>query len=509
MKRFARGIALAAVLCLGLTGCVGAFRPPSTSSTSTPSPESVNADLSPYYKQTLRWKACSGSFECATAIAPEDWSDPGGKRIELALIRHRATGERQGSLIVNPGGPGGSGYDFIRDSLDFAVDARLQRSFDIVGFDPRGVNHSTAVSCYPDDDQLTSFLFPDLPGAIGSASWIATSTARYTDFAAACAKNTGSLLGHVDTISTVRDLDMLRAALGDRKLHYLGYSYGTLLGSTYAGMFPRKTGRLVLDGALDPSSTLDDVLVGQAAGFEGAFRAYLKDCLTRSSCPFRGRSVDESLGLVRQLLTQVQQTPIRNADGRELNASVLFTSIAFPLYNKGNWQYEDSLFTDIRRGSAKVAFQLADQYYERTADGSYADNSAEAFSAINCLDYPVETDVDALRDQAARIVEAAPTFGLEFSYDYTCVKWPYPPTRTPGPVAAKGSAPIVVVGTTGDPATPYKWAQGLASQLDNGHLVTYRGEGHTAYGSSNDCVDSAVDDFLVDGTVPKGGLTCG
>ncbi|MBI5161164.1 MAG: alpha/beta fold hydrolase [Micrococcales bacterium] len=496
-------------MAIMLAGCVSAFRPPSTTSTSRPSFESVAADLKPYYAQKLVWKSCSGGFECTTAIAPMEWSKPGGKRIELALIRHRATGERLGSLLFNPGGPGASGYDFLRDAMDAAVSADLQSRFDIVGFDPRGVNRSTAVQCYRNPDDLTRFLYGVLPGTQGSDEWLAAAGKQYAAFAAACQRSTGPLLGYVDTESAARDLDMMRAALGDRKLNYLGYSYGTLLGATYAGLFPKRTGRLVLDGALDPTTTQEELLLRQAQGFENAFRAYLADCLQRDGCPFRGKTVDQSAELVRQLLAQVQQQPIRNTDGRELGASTLFTAIIYPLYSPQTWSYEDSLFADVRKGSARVAFQLADQYNDRQAGGGYASNSTEAFIAINCLGYPVEKDPAALRAQSQRLVQAAPTFGLQLSYDLSCVNWPYPPTRQPGPIRAAGSAPIVVVGTTGDPATPYRWAQGLAGQLENGRLLTYRGQGHTGYNKGNDCVDTAVDDFFVKGTVPKAGLVCG
>lgn len=508
MKRGMRAAALGVALALVLSGCVSWFRPPPSTSTSTPTSESVSAELRPYYRQKLVWRACGPNRQCTNAVAPLDWSDPGGKRIRLALIRSRATGERIGSLLFNPGGPGASGYDFLRDSLESVVTPDLISRFDVVGFDPRGVNRSTAVRCTTRPEQLDALLYGVLPGAQGSPPWLAAAAKQYSEFGARCAELTGPLLGKVDTRSAARDLDMLRAALGDRTLNYLGYSYGTFLGATYAGLFPKKTGRLVLDGAIDPTTTGEELAVVQAEGFENALRAYLVDCLTRSSCPFRGGTVESALARIRSLLAAVQRQPIRNSDGRELGSSTLFTAIIFPLYSKSNWTYEDQLFKDVEKGSARVAFSLADAYADRKANGSYTDNSNEAFIAINCLDYPANADPAALQAQAAELARVAPTLGPSLSYDVSCANWPYRAVRTPAPITAAGSAPILVVGTTGDPATPYRWAQGLADQLQNGRLLTFKGEGHTAYNKGNECVDSTVNRFFIEGTVPKKGSTC-
>jgi pimeloyl-ACP methyl ester carboxylesterase len=495
-------VALAAVLVL--SGCVGSFLPPAPSTSSKPTGEKVAADLQPFYSQVLQWKTCeSGDFQCATAKAPLDWSNPARATIKLALIRKTATGTRLGSLLVNPGGPGASGFDFIKDSLTYAVDAKLRSSFDIVGFDPRGVNHSSAVKCYDDSTNFDSFLFDITPGAIGSDQWLAASDASNAKFGQDCLKYTGDLLGFIDTNSAARDLDLLRATLGDKKLNYLGYSYGTLLGATYAELYPKKTGHLVLDGVVDPATTEFQVTETQAKGFESAMRAYLKDCLASSKCPFNG-TVTSSMAKVRSILDSLDRSPIRNADGRELGSSTMFEAIILPLYSQSTWKYLNTLFTDVEQGSADVAFQLADSYVGRNADGTYKDNSFEALIAINCLDYK-STDTDAnMRIEAAAIDKVAPTFGPEMSYGGTsCNNWPFKSTRERGPIAAKGSAPIVVVGTTNDPATPYVWAQNLAKELQHGYLVTHKGEGHTAYNKSNSCVNNAVDDFFISGTVPR------
>ncbi len=501
-------VAAGLALLVPLSGCVTLFIPPQPERTSQPTDEKVDDALVPYYSQVLTWSKCEGSFQCATATAPLDWSDPARDSIHLALIRSVATGSRLGSLLVNPGGPGGSGYDFIRDSLSYAVDSRLAERYDIVGFDPRGVNRSSAVSCYDDPSELDAFLFDIPPDRHGTEALIDDIEQAYADFGQACLEHTGELLGYVDTISAAHDLDLLRAILGDAKLNYLGYSYGTFLGATYAGLYPEKTGRLVLDGAIDPATTDFDVTATQAKGFEDAARAYLADCLTGSRCPFRG-TVDAGMARIRTLLDRLDASPLRASDGRMLGSDTMFTAIILPLYSQSNWPYLSDLFTDVFQGAADYAFQLADAYNGRNPDGTYEDNSTEAFIAINCLDYVSSSTRETLEAEAAELARIAPTFGPQMSYGGTsCNQWPFPATRVREAIRAPGSAPILVVGTTNDPATPYQWSVNLAAQLESGHLVTYHGEGHTAYNKSNSCVNNAVDDFFIDGKVPARDPDC-
>lgn len=500
-------VAIAAITALTLTGCVTWFLPQDTATTSTPAAEDVTAELRPFYEQRLSWSSCADGMQCTTVEAPSDWSHPSAGEVKLALIRQPAKGTKQGSLLVNPGGPGGSGYDFVKESVDYATDTSLQEHFDVVGFDPRGVGQSSAVTCY-DAKKMDEYLYAITPGIRGSDQWIAENAAVAKSFGAACSENTGALLGHVDTVSAARDLDLLRAVLGDEKLNYLGYSYGTYLGAVYAGLYPGKTGRLVLDGALDPAASTTDVTTVQAQGFESALRAYLKDCLTQKDCPFRG-SVDDGMTTVSQLLAAVDGSPIRNADGRELGANTLVTAIIYPLYNPDAWTYLSKMFASVMQGSAAAAFTLADAYNSRNSDGTYADNSTEAFTAINCLDYTYDADPATMRAEAKALAQAAPVIGPYMAYgDVGCVNWPYTSTVERGPITAAGSAPIVVIGTTNDPATPYVWAKNMASELENGHLLTYEGEGHTAYNKSNSCVNDAVNAFLIQGTVPPAGKTC-
>jgi pimeloyl-ACP methyl ester carboxylesterase len=502
-RHVVRALSASLAVALTLAGCslssgTGSADPVASSS---PLGEVTTPELQPFYSQVLSWVPCEDGFQCATASAPMDWSDPASASIELALIRSEASGDALGSLLVNPGGPGASGYDFVAASLDYAVSSDLQKSYDIVGFDPRGVGRSSAVSCYDDPAELTDYIFGIPDQAFGSPGYITEIEDGAAQFGQDCLTHTGPLLGFVDTVSAARDLDLLRSVLGDEKLNYLGSSYGTLLGATYADLYPQNTGRLVLDGALDPTTSSFDVTATQAQGFESAFDAYLADCLT-GDCPFDG-TVEEAEADTRAILASLAASPLRASDGRMLGSATMFTAIILPLYSAESWPYLTQLFDSVKAGDADFAFQLADNYYSRNPDGTYSDNSTEAFIAVNCLDYPTETTTEELAGEAARLAELAPTFGPAMSYGGTsCARWPFPATRVRAPIAAAGSAPIVVVGTTNDPATPYVWAQALAAQLENGHLVTYRGEGHTAYNKSNACVDDAVDSFFLEGTVP-------
>ena len=508
--RRTRSAALALLLASSflLSGCFLAGGTP-RSGTSEPTREEVAANLEEFYWQTLEWESCEGgNFQCATAKAPLDWDEPERDSIDLALIRSTSSGEPTGSLLVNPGGPGGSGVNFVRDSVEYATSDRLRASYDIVGFDPRGVGASSAVDCYDDPDELTDFLYELSPNEPGTDAWIDDLERSNAEFGAAGLEHTGELLGYVDTVSAARDLDLLRAVLGDEKLNYLGYSYGTLLGATYAELYPRNTGRLVLDGAVDPATTDFEVTATQAQGFESALRAFLADCLTGSECAFRG-TVDQAMAEVALIFDRLDRSPLRAVDGRMLGSSAMFTAIILPLYSQETWPYLSTLFEDVRAGSAEVAFSLADSYYSRDENGEFLDNSSEAFIAINCLDYMSTSTRETLQAEAAELATLAPVFGPQMSYGGTsCDEWPFPSTRERTPIAAAGSGPILVVGTTNDPATPYKWAVSLAEQLENGHLVSYDGEGHTAYNKSNACVNDAVDGYFIDGTVPESDPQC-
>lgn len=456
-----------------------------------------------YYGQSLEWTDCGEGFQCATASAPLSWHDAGAGSIEISLKRIPASGQKVGSLLVNPGGPGGSGVEFVGDPARFGQS--LRSSFDIVGFDPRGVGKSTPVKCY-DDAGKDEFLSKDYPY---TPDGLAARQDAVREWGQACAENTGPLLGNVDTQSAARDMDMLRGALGDDKLNFLGFSYGTQLGATYAGLFPKRTGRLVLDGALDTTLGSDEVALQQAEGFESALRAYVTDCQAGSDCPLTG-DVTSGLQQIQAIVEDAEPNPIPTSSGRPVTKKLAFYGVAVTMYDEGSWSFLTQALREVLwEGTGDDLLYLADVYNDRNEDGTFKSNSEEAFRAINCADARAEEDMAKMQQLAAQIQEAAPTLGESFGYSgIECTDWPYPAAEQEFDPAAKGAPPIVVVGTTNDPATPYRWAESLAKTLSSGTLVTYEGEGHTAYGRSNTCVSTAVEDYLVEGTVPENGLTC-
>ncbi|WP_241237027.1 alpha/beta hydrolase [Georgenia faecalis] len=465
------------------------------------------AGLEVYYDQDVAWEACGDDFECARVEVPLDYAVPDGERIELALKRLPAEDgdARIGSLLINPGGPGGSGVQLV-EAADFLFSADVRERFDLVGFDPRGVNESDAVECVSDAelDEMRSTEYD-----VETPEGLAEFTASATELGEKCAAGTGPLLAHVDTESAARDLDILRDVVGDPQLYYFGYSYGTFLGAIYAETFPANVGRMVLDGAVDPALDSAALVMGQAVGFENAIRAYAEDCLAGDDCPLKG-DVDDAVGQIQDLLATAEATPLPTGSDRELTGSLAASGIIMTLYDNEYWPLLTSaLDAAMYDGDGSQLLFLADVSAEREEDGSYLTNSTEAFNAINCLDYPAEADLAQMQAQAAELAEASPTFGEMLAYgDITCDVWPYPSTAERTEVHAEGAAPILVIGTTGDPATPYEWSVSLAEQLADAVLVTYEGEGHTAYGRSNSCVTEAVDTYLIEGTLPEDGLTC-
>ncbi|GAA4376885.1 alpha/beta hydrolase [Agromyces bauzanensis] len=494
-----------ALTALALSGCgMSLFFP--VVEESTPFPQDVDPSIEPYYSQVLRWEQC-GDFQCATATAPLDWDDPSAGDIELALIRQPAREDRIGSLLVNPGGPGVSGYNVVAEALDTAVTEPIQDRYDIVGFDPRGVGRSTAVTCLEDDD-LDRLLYGSAAGSRGSDTWLTAQNERTHSFGQACLANTGALLANVDTVSTARDLDMLRAALGEEHLDYLGFSYGAYLGTVYAGTYPDRVGRIVLDGAIDPALGDAQITIAQAQGLEAALRSYLAACMPAATCPFQG-TVDDAMATVRGILDAVSKNPIASTDGRLLTADTLLIAIAAPLYDADTWPALDTLFGTVVAGQAEFALTIVDGYYGRTPEGEYDGNQMEALRAIRCLDYPAQNSVAVMKEQGRALTEAAPHLGPYLAYgDLACLSWPHRSERAPAPITAPGAAPILVLGTTNDPATPYAWAVAVASQLESGVLVTLQGEGHTAFNAGNACVDAIVEQYLLDGVVTAADVVC-
>ena len=394
--------------------------------------------------------------------------------------------------------------EFVRDeaSLD-GFPSVLRKHFDIVGFDPRGVNSSTAVRCIDNLDGRA-----EIDPSPDTAAELKALVADARAYAAACAKRNQGLLPYLSTDAVARDLDAIRQAVGDKQLSYLGFSYGTLIGSTYAQLFPDHIRAMVLDGAIDPALDLEQFRAGQAKGFEGALASFLKDCAARTACAFHegGRSVQA----FNALMASIDAKPLRAVrlkDPRLIGPGIAWYSVLAALYSKDAWPTLATTLELAKRGDGSLMLLIADPYRGRKPNGSYS-NEQDAYTANTCLDFPAPTDVAAYTSWAKAFEAVAPHFAAMVAYnDLSCAFWPVAAERTPGPVSAAGAPPIVVVGTTGDPATPYPWAVALARELDSGVLVTHQGEGHTAYQSST-CVQRAVDLYLVDLTVPKQGLVC-
>lgn len=510
-----RGLPAAAMaLVVGVSGCALVDRPakeepapPTSAAPRTPPPSA--AGLEDFYQQNLSWARCSGG-QCADLTVPLNYAEPGGRTIVVKVLRvpAQSRSQRLGSLVVNPGGPGASGIDYAR-AADFIVGKPVRQRFDVVGFDPRGVQRSAPVDCLPDEG-MDAFLGqdPTPDDAVEQRQMLVNSRT----LAQGCQARSGELFGHVSTIDTVKDMDILRAALAEARLNFLGKSYGTLLGATYAEQFPEQVGRFVLDGVLPPDLTPEEVAIGQAEGFERATRAWAQNCVDEGQCPL-GNSVDAVMAGLRDLLNRLDSRPLPMRDGRldRLTEGWAALGVAQAMYDQGAWAtFTEAIRDVVRQGDGTELMRIADSYARRDPNGNYTDNLLEAFYAIGCSDNPDSTDPAVYAERAVKAAQKAPTFGTFLAWSSTpCAGWPVKSGGGgPHTISAEGSAPIVVVGTTRDPATPYEWSVRLHDQLANARLLTFDGDGHTAYARSNDCVDDAINDFYTDGTLFDDGLKC-
>ena len=479
----------------------------------TPTPQEGSSEppdpaLADFYGQSIDWRLCrDDEFECGTLSVPVDYADPSGETVDLALLKvpARDQGARVGSLVVNPGGPGASGVEYAAQA-GFAFRDPIRDAFDIVGFDPRGTVGSDPVDCLS-DEQLDDFRAsdPDPDTADEAAAY----QQGLEDFYAGCVERSDSLIGHVTTAEAARDMDVLRSALGETQLLYFGASYGTKLGATYADIFPTKVGRLVLDGAVDLSISSREATLQQAAGFEVALRSYVQNCVDQGDC-YLGDSLEAGLQTISDFIEGLDAEPLPTGDDdRPLTEGLGLIGVIAPLYSEQVWQALDLALGRGLDGDGSLLLRLSDLYQSRNANGTYADNSAEAIYAINCLDDPYAITADEVEAQVPAFEEASPTFGRSFAWQLVnCNGIQVQSSEPARDVRAAGAAPIVVVGTTRDPATPYQGAVNLAQQLESGVLVSRDGDGHTGYNQGNDCVDEAVEDYLIDDVVPEDGLSC-
>ena len=484
-------LAAAAIL---LAGCSSSSSVPNDLPSTSPS----------YYAQHLAWQPCDNGFQCARLLVPFDYARPGGPRFSLPVVRLPATdpARRVGDLVVNPGGPGGSGVQYAlaaRGEFPAAVRAR----FDVVGFDPRGVAGSEpAVSCMTGPELDTYLSTDETPD---NAAQLAAVVRQGKFYASRCEQNSRALLPYVGTRNAARDLDVLRAALGQSRLTYLGKSYGTYLGAWYAQLFPHRVRALVLDGAVDPDTPGVQSDAVQAAGFQTAFGAFAAWCRARSGCPLG----QDAAGQLEALIVRANSRPLPQqlGTGQVASGALLLNGVAAALYSKATWPDLKDALVNAFNGDGTVLVQLANLLLERNADGTYA-NLVDANTAISCVDRPWPRSLASWQAAASAAERAAPLFGASIVWgNLPCAYWPVP-AAPPTAFKAAGAAPILVVGTTRDPATPYRWARALASDLSSGVLLGWNGDGHTAYGEGSSCVDTIVNAYLISLTVPRSGTLC-
>ena len=460
-----------------------------------------------YYAQKLQWQPCDHGFQCARLLVPFDYSRPAWRRFSLPVIKLPASdpAHRIGSLVINPGGPGGSGIQYALQARK-VVSAAVRARFDVVGFDPRGVGGSApAIHCLT-GPQLDKY-FATTSNPVGQAQ-LATVVSEAKLFAHGCEQRSGALLPYVGTPNAARDMDVLRAALGDAKLTYLGKSYGTYLGTWYAQLFPSHVRALVLDGAVSPDESAFSMNRVQAQGFEVALRAFTADCVRLPSCPLGHGTVNAGIARLQGLLNRAESRPLTSLiAGQPADSAMLLSGVAFALYSKSFWQYLRAGLTGAFAGNGTVMVELADSLAERMPSGQYS-NLMDANMAVNCIDRPVPRSLSAWRSAAAGAAMAAPQFGAANVWgSLPCAYWPVP-AAAPVPLRAAGAPPILVVGTTRDPATPFRWAQALARDLKSGVLLGWNGDGHTAYLEGSSCVDTAVDRYLISLATPRNGMIC-
>jgi pimeloyl-ACP methyl ester carboxylesterase len=476
--------------------------------------------------QELSWKGCPApskeqgegggpsplpdgdEWQCATMKAPLDWDEPKGDTIDLALIRADASGgdsERIGSLVFNFGGPGGSGVTTLPA---FGADyAKLRTRYDLVSFDPRGVGRSAPVLCRTDQQLDVHFQQDATPDDGAERTELLTGTKEFNE---ACGKNSQKLLPHVRTTDAARDLDLMRQVLGDKKLHYFGISYGTELGGVYAHLFPKKVGRAVFDAVVDPTQTPEEGSLGQAKGFQLALDNYAEDCVSKvGDCPV-GETAQDVKDRIAKLLKDLDSQPLPGSFPRELTQTAATNGIAQALYSKDFWEYLTEGLQQAYDGDGQVLMLLSDSMIGRNENGEYS-NITAANVSINCADDKPRYSPAYVARKLPEFRSASGLFGDYLAWGLlSCTGWPVPGAADHPDVSAPGSAPILVIGNTGDPATPYEGARKMVEALGKGVGVelTYKGQGHGAYDSGNKCVQDAVNGYLLDGKVPRAGTVC-
>ncbi|MEU4832840.1 alpha/beta hydrolase [Streptosporangium sp. NPDC023615] len=527
MARILRTATTIAVLSTALAACsgegggdgaapAGPAVGPASSSPSAPSSSPSSAASTPVPAGAITWGPCTDikrpgeqtparpdpAQQCGSLRVPLDYAAPAGEAIDIAVIRIKAQGPgtRIGSLVFNFGGPGASGVDTLAQAAKAFAD--LNKRYDLVSFDPRGVDRSSGVRCGDKAvmDEYTSM--DTLPANAAERAEMQKIIGRFT---AACRQSSGKILPHVGTVNAAADMDRLRVALGEQRLHYFGISYGTQLGAVYATRFPRNVGRFVLDAPLDPRVSMAERSRVQTKGFQHAYESFLRDCVKRPGECEIGADATIAGKNVTALMDELNDKPLKVGD-RQLTQGLAGVGVAAALYSELTWPLLDQALSEARKGDGRILLAMADSYNGRLPDGNYT-TLMSSFPAISCVDTserPTPGQIAAIETETLKI---SPLFGGS-GMGLICSMWPVPGSDAARRVDASGSAPIMVIGGTGDPATPYEWAPKLTTELRTGVLVTYKGEGHGAYLSGDACVKKVTEDYLIGGKVPAKGVTC-
>ena len=465
------------------------------------------ATLDGYYTQDISWSSCYGDFECAKFDVPIDYDNLSTGTFSIGTLRRVAddTKHRIGSLIINPGGPGASGIDYAYNA-EYVFDPEITDRYDIVGFDPRGITESEPIRCYTDkeaDENFAADAKPDSPQEFTEA------LKSTKDFIQKCIDKNDHLTAF-STANAARDMDILRALVGDEKLNYMGKSYGTFLGTLYAQFFPDRIGRVVLDGAVDPAISRFEQTKMQAVSFDAALSAFIDYCLKDSLCPLP-KDHAQATQFIIDLFVKTGKEPLPLKDSssdRTLSETLMVVGAASALYDSENgWPSLENAIDDAIKGYADGFMELADIYTGRQEDGSYPNNDLDSGAVIDCLDFADNRSVDQIKKDAEKISLAAPVFGPYLGLGGLSCK--FMPKNSPVVITTTTTTtPLLIIGTTNDPATPYAWSVALHTLLPNSHLLTYVGEGHTGQGRGNACIDDAVDKYYLQGVLPAENLRC-
>jgi pimeloyl-ACP methyl ester carboxylesterase len=453
--------------------------------------------LEDYKSQELNWRDCYDGFECSSFKVPVNYAKVDNQSFTLKVLRHNALDQKNklGSIVVNPGGPGGSATLYAYNA-EYILSKEINEKYDVVGFDPRGVNESDEIRCLTDDEE-DEFLNAD--ASDGKAVNIAALSEISKDFANKCAKAAGKKLGHYSTLEAAKDMEILRLLLNEKNLNFLGKSYGTYLGTLYAALYPETVGRIVLDGAVSPNVSMREQQLAQAVAFDKALNNFLA-----TQKRFK-------LSDIKKLLSDADTNPMTGSDGRAASQSIAITAIATTLYDSGDgWKDLNKILNQaiLKRDPAEM-FKQADDYNNRDSAGNYYSNQTDVSIIINCLDWKEPRTIEEITSDRGAFTKAAPIFGpYLYLAGLPCKYWKTEPQLPPMPLKNINTTPVLVIGVTNDPATPYEWAQDLVKVFTNGKLLTLNGDGHTGHNQGNECVDSVVDSYFLTGKIGSEPLIC-